>query len=214
MVLVITVLSADPACPPSRLSHQDSSGSGDDSGTVRALAGRDAGLGTSTGTGTVRGLDGVDSANASSASSSSDVGESAHTAQQDAVRAMDRAARSAASSADQASIVAASHGRSVRAVAQAILDDDATALDAAHLFALADTLERFAHAADRTAGHVEAARELQAAHHATLAATGGAGGRGGEESKSYSLGTGRGRDRHRSGQSLAGARSSWRSVGY
>jgi len=115
-------------------------------------------------------MDGVDLANSST------------QAQTAASEAMDRAVNSASNTEQKASIVAESQGRSLRDIAQAILDGNATKSDAETLNEFADTLERFANTMARTRKHVETAQALQDDHHAQLEASR-------QQVKSYSLGS-------------------------
>lgn len=137
-------------------------------------------------------MDGSDLANAAAASRSSSSG----AAKSAATAAMARAVTSASRTEQKALNVAESHGTSLRAIARAIEDGNATKLDAQTLDTFADTIERFVNATGRTRQHVENAQDAQ---EAALQANGGA---NREEVKSYSLGrgaSGRHSGRYRSG---------------
>ncbi|GAA5994334.1 hypothetical protein JCM5350_006549 [Sporobolomyces pararoseus] len=151
--------------------EEESDSSGDDGSTARAgQTSRSAGFGGS------GGMDGADLANSSS---------STHEARSLAQDTMEKAVNSAANTEQKALVVAESHGRSLREIAQAILEGKTSKLDAETLTNFADTLERFSSAVGRTSTHIQNAQAAQEEHHAQLAAAGGA---DHEEVKSYSLG--------------------------
>ncbi|GAA5949269.1 hypothetical protein JCM3765_003352 [Sporobolomyces pararoseus] len=151
----------------------ESDSSGDDGSTTRtSYASRSAGLGGS------GGMDGTDLANSST---------STQEAQSNASAAMEKAVNSASNTEQKALVVAEAHGRSLREIAQAILEGKTSKLDAETLVSFADTLERFSNAVGRTSTHIQNAQAAQEEHQAQLAAAGGA---DRQEVKSYSLGRG------------------------
>ncbi|GAA5905365.1 uncharacterized protein JCM6883_006374 [Sporobolomyces salmoneus] len=143
----------------------DSDSSEDDGAT--ATGNSTARRGTSRSTGFVGsgGMDGADLANLTANSQSSSATTPSQLA---AAEALDRAVTSASNTSEKALNVSSSHGTSLREIAQAILDGNATNLDAEALDSLADTLDRFAGAVKRTKENVERAKEAQEVHHEEL----------------------------------------------